>query len=117
MLIKLCAIAYSAAVEPGQHWFVVLKTGKGTYELFDSLGSSIVYVKNHLLLVGHYFLNTTALQLDVSASCGQFCIYYIIHRLHNLDLSFDEFLNDFFCDIPSINELRVHDFLQQYGPQ
>lgn len=107
----------SSASEPGKHWFIILKTGKGSYELFDSLGTSRTFVTEKVRLPGQFKFNTTPLQADSSSTCGQFCVYYIVHRLHNLDLCYVDFLNDFFCELPSINETRITNFWSRYGPQ
>ena len=55
--------------------------------------------------------NETSFQTNESNSCGLFCIYYIIQRMHNLDLSFEELLEDIFDDKnEEINEESVRNF-------
>ena len=82
--------------KPGRHWFIILKVAAKHYELFDSLGSSNSYVRQHIPYSGICQVNETPVQKQSSSSCGEFCLYFIIHRLFNLDLSFLYFLNDFF---------------------
>ena len=47
--------------------------------------------------------NETAFQSDNSESCGLFVIYFIWQRMFNLDLSFDEILEESFFSENSIN--------------
>ena len=90
---------------------MLLRITQEEYEIFDSLGTSDEYVLQNIHFLGDCHLNTTILQDETSISCGQFCIFYIIHRLHNLDLDYSSFLNDFFSENVGINEERVSTFL------
>ena len=91
----------------------MLKTNKCQFEVFDSLGTSAKFVTQNIPYQGTCEFNVTPLQLESSNTCGQFCLYFIIHRLHNFDLTFDNFMNDFFTDEPVLNEARVLQFLSQ----
>lgn len=115
-LILAIFVIYSEASEPGQHWFVLLKVEQGQFELFDSLGGDSKFLLQTLPYSGECTFNATPVQLAESTSCGEFCLYYIIQRLHNLDLDFDNFINDFFCAIPEVNELRVSAFINKQCP-
>ncbi len=62
-------------------------------------------------LNGELMVNTTALQPQESLLCGEFCIYFIVHRLFNADLEFDEFLNTMFTEDVNHNEDKVKEFM------
>ena len=56
--------------------------------------------------------NETAFQADNSESCGLFVIYFIWQRMFNLDLNFDEILEESFFSDKHLNELKVKEFCQ-----
>ena len=89
---------------------ILLKVARKEYELFDSLGSTQTYVQDNIPFKGICKVNKTPLQKDSTSSCGEFCLYFIINRLYNLDLSFEHFLSDFFTENQDINERRIHLF-------
>lgn len=101
--------------EPGQHWFCIIKIKPNKYEYFDSLGvnekklelliHSNIFSKNSQVL-----FNETQFQNSTSISCGLFVLYFIINRLHNLDLSFSDLLNEIFVTDCEKNETLVNDF-------
>lgn len=103
----------------GKHWFVILRSNIKKYELFDSLGLSDL--KQTLIIQNCHFnteylkFNKTAVQSLTSSSCGQFCLYFIIKRLHNLDLSFSEILNEIFESDTDLNENNVLSFLSLFN--
>ena len=72
-------------------------------ECFDSLGISIK--KKELLQkycsfrgIHELEFNETSFQSINSDTCGQFVLYYIVQRMHNLDISFEEILEEIFDD-------------------
>lgn len=86
---------------PGQHWFCIIKKSHKNYEYFDSLGVNDEKIEK--LMISHVFpiksvvkSNNTPVQLKTSTSCGLFVLYFLIERMHNLDLSFDYLLNEIF---------------------
>ena len=83
-----------------------------TIEVFDSLGTSESYIARNIPFKGIYEFNVTALQCDNSSLCGGFSLYFIIFRLFNLDLDFQQFLQDFFDINCSKNEIQVNEFLE-----
>jgi len=100
----------------GLHWYILFRNNLQTLECFDSLGIDDVKKQFltdnfHLKKVRTIQFNKTRVQSLNSNTCGQFCVYFIYHRLHNLDLTFDEFINDFFDIEASKNEIRVSNFL------
>ena len=94
----------------GTHWFVV-HNFDDTYEVFDSLGAKKTFLLSHIPEFGKYLeFNSTRVQSLTSKNCGLFCLYFIIHRLENLDFHFDELLNLIFTSNFTTNEKRVKDF-------
>ena len=102
----------------GQHWFCYVRTEKSTIECFDSLG---ITAEKKIFLQTHKFrgikelhFNETQFQENESNTCGLFTIYFIVERMHNLDMPFLELLEDIFdpSDL-NINEKRVKLFCDQ----
>ena len=102
----------------GQHWFCYIKTEKSKVECFDSLG---INDEKKLFLESHKFrgvkelhFNETQFQESETNTCGLFTIYFIIERMHNLDVPFLEILEELFdANDLKINENRVKIFCDQ----
>ncbi|MCP3663185.1 MAG: hypothetical protein GY696_11935 [Gammaproteobacteria bacterium] len=71
---------------PGSHWVAIYMDKDGQTEFFDSYGRNpetrqiVLYLKKH---GRNLRCNTEELQGPFSSACGQFCIYYLYHRLRN----------------------------------
>jgi hypothetical protein len=73
---------------PGQHWVAFLKIGKNL-EFFDSFGKDVdfygsyfkLFVKSH---GGKVIYNNTQLQSNESFLCGQYCLFFLFCRNHNM---------------------------------
>lgn len=100
----------SKANNPGIHWFVVYNL-YNTIEVFDSLGSSEAYLRRHFSYLGKYMFNTTPVQCKDSSTCGDFVCAFIIFRIFNIELDFQQVLNDFFGLDCETNEQTVSAFL------
>jgi hypothetical protein len=92
-----------------------LKTDKSTLEYFDSLGvteNKLTILKSFCRLksITKINYNETAFQKDNSQSCGLFVLYFVFKRMFNLDLTFQEILNDIFETDNNLNELNVTKF-------
>jgi len=100
----------------GKHWIIFGQSEKNCIELFDSLG--ITEEKKQLLREHCKFekrqliFNTTAFQDSNSSSCGLFALYFLIERMFNLDLDFEEILQLIFDSDISKNEKLVLDFVK-----
>ena len=101
---------------PGKHWFAFLRNSKSTIECFDSLGVNTDKKINlqrycNFRGVSEVEFNETIFQSNDSNTCGLFTLYYVIERMHNLDLSFQELLEDIFDDKNhELNEQKVLKF-------
>jgi hypothetical protein len=108
----ICNTAKSTEI--GEHWFVIFKSQRNCLELFDSLGvteeKENAIVQNIRINTKFLTFNQTQFQSNDSISCGKFCIYFLIHRFHNLDLDFEEFLDEFFGPDTEVNENKVNKF-------
>ena len=87
-------------------------------EIFDSLGVDEVKLdtlKKYLKFKGikNIHINETPVQQENSDSCGLFVVYYIWHRMYNLDLSYDEILEQSFTIEKESNEETVRQFCDQ----
>jgi hypothetical protein len=84
-------------------------------ECFDSLGVTETKLNNLKTFckfkgIQKLEFNETAFQSDNSESCGLFVLYFIFHRMFNLDLSFDEILEEIFNIDKTINEQNIKIF-------
>lgn len=109
---------YDLNSSPGTHWFCLLKSSDQCLECFDSLGLNIE--KKNLLQkycrswkVSSLKYNETAVQNQLTSTCGKFVLYFAIHRMHNLDLSFSTLLNEIFEQNTIKNEELVYKFLKE----
>ncbi len=99
----------------GQHWFCLLRNAQTEVECFDSLGMTTEKKKNlekYCVFKGikEINFNETIFQNSETNTCGLFTIYFIIERMHNLDLTFEELLEDIFEDNTLVNEEKVKKF-------
>ena len=100
----------------GKHWFCIYRFNQQLIECFDSLGVNTDLKKNQLIKACNFqgalklIVNNTQIQSGVSDTCGQFCLMFIIERLHNPDLNFDELLNESFLEDCNENEKNLNIF-------
>ncbi len=102
---------YSVSSGEGKHWFALLRTSQDTYEVFDSLGISLRYIKQNIPFHGVFEFNTFPVQCSDSYYCGGFVVYYLIERYSNLDIEFEELINDIFGLNCEENQSNVKSFL------
>lgn len=103
------------STEPGQHWFCLIKKSSQNYEYFDSLGvnETRLDLLKYFKILPFYSIvkfNETCLQNSTSSTCGLFVLYFLIHRLHNFDMSFSEIMNEIFTVNTEQNEILVENF-------
>ena len=119
---EYCVVNLSDSNEPGSHWIVLghtdsesdSDTGKPEYEYFDSLGTNPVKVSSFFQVEATVYFNSCQVQSSSSATCGEFCCYFILNRLENKDLDFHTVF-DLCFDSKDIqrNEERVKTFIEQ----
>jgi hypothetical protein len=103
----------SPADHPGSHWLAVIRSHKDSIEVFNSLGyenldSLMPHLKFRKKFEIHF--NNQQLQSNISLNCGLFCIYFILHRALNFDLSFTDLLEQIFQTDLNTNEIKVTSF-------
>jgi hypothetical protein len=114
---KFCICNTDVESGNGKHWICFVRSDKDTIELFDSLGVD----KEKLDLITKYckfnvkeiIYNETQFQTDFSETCGLFVIYFLIERIFNLDLSFEQLLHDIFYENKLTNEKKVIEFCSE----
>jgi len=103
----------SLSHEPGTHWIVIIRSHRQLYEVFNSLGFENLNELTNFFKIrtqAEIVYNETGMQLKDSSTCGLFCIYFIVHRVLNYDLSFFHLLNDIFFEDLTLNENKVVEF-------
>lgn len=105
--------------KPGKHWFCFIKRETKKYELFDSLG--IDQTKLNVIEEFKIFppksivkFNENEVQDSQSITCGLFVLYFLVNRMHNLDMSFSDLINEIFDLKPDVNETLVNNFSQHH---
>lgn len=110
---------YDLSNNPGSHWFCLLKSANKKLECFDSLGLNDEkkkllqkYCSKWKILTLKY--NETPIQNKLTTTCGKFVLYFAIQRMHNLDLSFSNLINEIFNENSLQNEQIVGNFLEKF---
>ncbi len=108
--LELAIINTAPSTHQGKHWFAICRCND--IEIFDSLGieevsSLIVDLKERK---GEIEYNVSQLQSDKSALCGEYCLYFFFHRMTNLDMDFEELIEDIFTSNVEENDVRVKEF-------
>ena len=67
--------------QPGSHWVAVYIDGDGNSEYFDSFGRPPEKKEIKKLLIGDTVYNGIQLQSPFSSACGQYCVYFLFHRV------------------------------------
>ena len=78
---------FDPSKDPGTHWVAVFLDDDGTGEYFDSYGYGPEgifesYLNEHC---DYWTYNSKRLQGNTSSTCGQYTIFYAIHRALNFD--------------------------------
>ena len=97
------------STESQGHWVALWVSSKDV-EYFDSYGqtpSSCIQVK---LKGRRVTCNDQMLQSPLSAVCGQYAVYYLLHRSRGMSLA--SILKDFGSDVDD-NDQYVYDFMEQ----
>ena len=107
----------------GKHWYCIVKLSTTVLECFDSLGidnGKKIFLFSHLRQRGikRIKFNVTQVQSSASDTCGWFVLYFLIHRYHNKDLSFNELMNEIFVFSQNENEKLVNTFaIDHFGKE
>ena len=100
----------------GKHWLCFIRSHKNYIELFDSLGINSeknLLIKNYCKFnVKEIVFNESQFQESTTNSCGLYVLYFAIERMHNLDMSFEEILEEIFESNLKDNEQKVKQFCE-----
>ncbi len=104
------------STEPGQHWVAIYITRDGVGEYFDSYGqppslsSIITFLKRNTLQTVH---NRISLQGPLSAVCGQYSLFFLLHRCRDIDMNT---IVRFFSTNKRENDIAVNEFIRKHFP-
>lgn len=100
------------------HWLVCGQRNS-VVEYFDSLGcpkrARQFVADAKVKWPSHFDHNVTQYQPTNSVKCGQFAIYFLFHRLLNIDLSYEQVLKRIFSANTRANEKLVANFFAYHG--
>lgn len=113
----------SPSSHPSGHWFAILQNShfsenlkikpKNKFvEIFDSGGVTDEKLELYKRYCPFWKIefNKTQFQSNSTSSCGHFVLYYVINRMNNLDLEFEDFIETFFEENIETNEKIIFDF-------
>lgn len=92
---------------PGLHWIAVFVKG-AKVEYFDSYGGEPSHRLRRWIGKRKWTTNPIPLQSPLTSVCGQYCIYYLLHRARGIELN--TLLMDFGSDLDD-NDKLVYDFV------
>lgn len=105
------------AKDPGQHWLAIFKEyDSDNIEFFDSCNMPLSFydksIKNFLELHSKNIVrNQKRYQSAFSATCGEFCIYYLVHRVNGY--RFIDLMNGFNRVDLTKNDDMVKQFIRE----
>lgn len=103
-----CVVNTAHSNESSGHWIALYIT-EHEAEYFDSYGGDVPKTLKRKWKQKSWTSNPTPLQSPLSAVCGQYCIYYLIHRVRGLPLP--AITMDFGSDV-DYNDQMVYDFVE-----
>jgi hypothetical protein len=97
--------------QAGSHWFAIGQFSD-EHEVFDSLGANETFLYENLrnLRFNHLNYNTIQYQPNDSLNCSKYVLYWLISRVLNPDLTFENLLEEIFSDDPIKNEQIVNNY-------
>lgn len=104
-----------SSAEPGSHWLAFYLPSSCHIEFFDSYGNPPTYytgpILNFTLKFPNVSYNPMMLQSNVTAVCGQYCVYYLYSRCRGRTLRdlLPTFVTQNIC-----NDTRVFLFVWKY---
>ena len=102
----------------GSHWFVCVRSESDCIEIFDSLGTSASYVKEHFSRYpGTIEYNSTATQKKNSESCALHCVYFLCKRILDFDIEFVEVMDTIFNGNHDMNEDIVLKYIKDLNDE
>ena len=94
---------------PGLHWVALFVTDS-SIEYFDSYGGDPPTALYRWGKKKQWIKNPIPLQSPLTSVCGQYCLYYLLHRSGGIDMM--DLLMDFDADVDR-NDKLVYDFVEE----
>lgn len=101
--------------KPGQHWVAFYFSSMEHGEFFDSYGQPPQFYSNRYLqfLIKNsrrWICNDKKLQGAFTSVCGEYCIFYLLHRARGMKMST---INNLFSSDKEHNDHLVYEFVMQ----
>ncbi len=101
--LPICYIVNTDPIsKPGKHWYAVFFYEDGSRECFDSYGRTPSK--------SGYSYNSVRIQGPLSSTCGQYCLYYLCHKVRGKNMK--QIVNDFSQDYV-LNDLCVTEYVNR----
>ena len=101
---------------PGSHWQLLAQsTSRPDYELFDSLGCNLSYIRGILpstVRASQIDYNERPVQPKEALTCGLFSVYVLCFRSTSEDMPLQEFVPSLFSQDLEANERDVINFFE-----
>lgn len=99
--------------QPGTHWIAINFDDNGNAEYFDSYGLSPMHQEFYdiLSLAPEWSYTATQLQSHYTATCGQYCIFYLSQRAMNIPA---EQILSFFGKNLMDNDVWVKNYVEKF---
>ena len=108
--------------KPGSHWVAMFfpttpdGEGDGAAEFMDPLREKPNYYSEHFKTFlqnnsSSYIYNKHVLQSPWSSVCGQYCLFYALHRCRNIPMST---ITNMFTNDKEWNDMLVRDFIRKW---
>lgn len=105
--------------KPGTHWLAIYFDELGQCEFFDTFGlSETVYDTNNELksyltqFSRDIWRMYNPIQSATSDACGHFCVFFIVHRIHNIPAN--DIVRQFHPSNLESNDRKVRRYYNQY---
>ena len=106
---------FNTDTEEGEHWIAIYVDEHGRGEYFDSYGLPPLHRTFLNFLNAHctsWTFNDKQLQELSSKVCGQYCVFFLLHRCRGL--SMNTIVNMFGQNLKD-NDVLVYDFVTKYS--
>ncbi len=113
-----CIVNTDPSDRSGSHWIAIYINRQGIGEFFDSYAKppsyyGKVFVNFLNRVCRRWTYNKIGLQGPFSATCGQYCVYYLWYRIRGLPMS--EIIQHFTKDV-GLNDYLVNEFVRKKFP-
>lgn len=101
-----------SSAEPGSHWVAFYISSPHHLQFFDSYGNAPVFYEGPISDFASRYLyvdyNPMTLQSNITAVCGQYCVYYLYSKCrgHSLKKILSSFVSNHIC-----NDKQVYNFV------